>query len=51
MNFIETIFGVQDDDDDEYVDITWEHLYEFYKRGAIEGRIIVLNQMTEDQRK
>jgi hypothetical protein len=36
MNFIDTIFSFQDDDD-EYVDITQEQLDEVQKRGAREG--------------
>jgi len=37
MNFIDTIFGVQFDDDDEYVEITHEHFDEVRKMGAREG--------------
>jgi hypothetical protein len=48
INFIDTISPFQDDGDDEYADITHEKLDEVRKRGAKEGWLRVLNQLTED---
>jgi hypothetical protein len=45
MNFIDTIFSLQDD---EYVDITQEQLEEVRKRGARKGRLRVLSQLDEN---
>jgi hypothetical protein len=45
MNFIDTIFSLQDD---EYVDIAQEKLEEVNKRGARKGRLRVLSQLDEN---
>jgi hypothetical protein len=52
MDFIDTIFCFQDDnDDDDYVYITHEQLDEVHKRVARDGWLKLLNEITEDQRK